>query len=213
MVFWIYLLKQSPWDQEASASCPVTPSLPLCCSKTRVFFLFYFIVSKIERKDPGMLLLFCADIPRGRGWARPGLAAAGSSLPGKGEIGMDRSMPDVPTALGAGLMMVKSLHHACALCGSRPEESRSRSLTGSVHHLPGDLVALHHGAGFVFRELGNPAPGAYAFSDPSPCPHLFPHSLPAATLEPCAQEGAACATVSCPDGDGAHPFCHWKPGL
>lgn len=178
MVFWIRSQKQSPRDQEGSASWPVTPSFPLCCGETECFFLFYFIVSKIERKALGVLLLFCADIPRGRGWARPGLAAACS----KGEMGMDRSMPDAPMALGAGLMMMKSLCHACALYGSWLEEGGSRSLVSSVHRLPGHLVALHGAAGLVFQELGNTAPGACAFNHPSPCPHLFPHSLPAASL-------------------------------
>lgn len=83
MVFWIHSQKQSPGDQEGSASWPVTPSFPLLWQDRVFFFLFYFIVSEIERKQPGVLLLFSADIPRGRGWTRPGLASAWSSLPGQ----------------------------------------------------------------------------------------------------------------------------------
>lgn len=61
-----------------------SPHPSLCFGKTGFFFfLFYFIVSEIERKHPGVLLLFSADIPRGRGWTRPGLASAWSSLPGQ----------------------------------------------------------------------------------------------------------------------------------
>lgn len=53
--------KDSPWDQEGSASWLLVPFLALCCGKTEGFFCF--IVSKIERKDPGVLLFFCVGIP------------------------------------------------------------------------------------------------------------------------------------------------------
>lgn len=86
-VFWIHSQKQSPQDQEGSASWPVIPISPCVLWRDRVIFLCKFIVSKTERKDPGVLVLFCAEIPWGRGWARPGLATAWSSLPGQGGNG------------------------------------------------------------------------------------------------------------------------------
>lgn len=143
---------------------------------------------------------------------------SGARCLGKGEMGADGSMPDMPVALGAGLMMMmmKSLCHACALYGSWLEEGRSRSHVSSVHHLPGHLVVLHHMAGLVFQELGNAAPGACASNDPSPVLTYSPlvacsYTCPADTFEPHAQEGVACATISRPDGNGASPFCHQKP--
>lgn len=95
-------------------------------------------------------------------------------------------------------------------------EDGSRSLVGSVHHLPVYLVAFCHTTGLVLQELGSTAPLAPTSHDPSPCPHLqelFPliaHNLAcsADTLKPHAQAAVVCATALCPDRNGARPFCH-----
>lgn len=98
------------------AGCPIPPSV---LWQDRVGF-FCFIVSKIERKDTGVLLLFCVGVPgagarQDQAWLHSGTCCLGT--------GGVRSVPVMPMALGAGLMMmmVKSLCPKWVSAGGRQE--------------------------------------------------------------------------------------------
>lgn len=122
MVFWIRSQKQSDISKITLGIRRDLPpgwsSHPSLCTVVRQSEFSCFIVSKIERKDTGMLLFFSVGIPeQEQAFLQPGARLD------KGSVGWrDGSVPAIPTALGAGLMMMmKTLWPKWVTAGGRQE--------------------------------------------------------------------------------------------
>lgn len=123
-VFWICSQKQSDIPKISLGIRRDLPpgwlSHPSLCAVARQSGLFCFIVSKIERKDTGVLLLFCVGVPGAGAGQDQAWLHSGTRCLGTGGV---RSVPVMPMALGAGLMMmmVKSLCPKWVSAGGRQE--------------------------------------------------------------------------------------------
>lgn len=131
-------------------------------------FSVLFVVSKIERKGPGVFLLLCADIPRDRSGAQPVLAAAWSLLPGQEG---DRD----------GWAWASHAH--ATECRSDDDEEPVPCLCLTWVLAEGGQEQKRCGFGCTpSHSSGAGQPLNLASNGPRPCPSLFLRSLPTALL-------------------------------
>lgn len=205
-VFWICSRKQSDIPKMSLGIRRDLPPGWLSHPSFRAVGFFCFIVRKIERKDTGVLLLFCVGVPgAGAGQDQAWLHPRARCL-GKGDVG---SVPVMPMALGAGLMMMmKSLCPTLVSAGGRQELEALKALGTACR---GTWLHFFQQQGLFFRNWGTQAPGLAVFMAPAPVLTFFPTQCPQPRLLS-RHLGALCVGRSgmCPHRNGARSFCHQK---